>query len=137
MVNQHDSLATEESGRFVPSAVEGLPAVTEVAIFSDQIELLSEGSWTVIPFLDIAHWFHWGWLYRPLARWGWGIYGWPAVADRDWFHPPQGKFFRFYSKPAITVFMPDEPLELDYSETMFRRVQNVIMKDGFTTFDLG
>lgn len=33
--------------------------------------------------------------------------------------------------------MPDEPQELGYGETMFRRVQNVIALGGFGTFDLG
>jgi hypothetical protein len=59
------------------------------------------------------------------------------VADRDWFHPPAGRFFRFYTTPAVTVYMPDEPRELEYGETMFVRVQNVIWLGGFTTRDLG
>jgi hypothetical protein len=58
------------------------------------------------------------------------------VADRDWCRPPAGRFFRFYTKPAITVFMPDEPRELRYGETVFRRVQNVLRLGGFSTFDL-
>ena len=128
---------TETCLRFVSSGVEGLPDVTEVAVFPDRLELLSEGKPVVIRFLDIAHWYRRGWLYRPLARLGFGVRGWPSVADRDWFHPPAGRYFRFYTAPPVRVYMPDEPRELDYGKTMFRRVQNVIGLSGFTTFDLG
>jgi hypothetical protein len=129
--------ATEESLRFVPSAVEGLLGVTEVAVFPDRLELLSEGKWVVIRFRDIARWYSGGWLYRPLAWLGLGVRGRPSVADRDWFHPPAGRFFRFYSSPPVTVHMPDEPRDLGYGGTMFRRVQNVIGLGGFSTYDLG
>jgi hypothetical protein len=122
---------------FVPSAVEGLPAVTEVAVFPDRLELLSEGKWVVIRFLDIARWYRRGWLYRPLARLGLGVRGWPSVADRDWFHPPAARFFRFFTQPPLTVYMPDEPPETSYGQTMFRRVQDVLAEGGFGTFDLG
>src|SRR5262249_20880797 len=119
------------------SAVEGLPAVTEVAVYPDRLELLSAGKWVVVRFRDIARWYAGGWLYRPLVRLGFRVRGRPSVADRDWFHPPAGRFFRFYTKPEITVYMPDEPHELGYTGTMFRRVQNVIGLGGFSTYDLG
>ncbi|WP_020474759.1 hypothetical protein [Zavarzinella formosa] len=130
--------ATENGLRFVPSAVEGLPGVAEAAVFPDRLELLSGDKWVVIRFRDIARWHHWlGWLYRPLARRGFRVRGWPMVADRDWFHPPAGRLFRFFTTPPITVFMPDEPPETAYGQTMFRRVQNVLADGGFSTFDLG
>ena len=129
--------ATENSLRFVPSAVAGLPAVTEVFVFPDRLELLSEGKRIVIRFLDIARWYRRGWLWYPLARLGCGIHGWPSVADRDWFHPPAGRFFRFYTEPAITVFMPDEPSDIQFGDTIFQRLKAVIAIGGFGTFDLG
>ena len=122
--------------RFVPSKVQGLPAVTEVAVFPDRLELLSAGKWIAIPFLDIARWRRWGWLYRPLARMGW-VRGYPAVGDQDWFHPPSGRFFRFFTDPPLTVYMPDEPRDTTYGQTLFRRVQEVMGQGGFSTFDLG
>ncbi len=128
---------TKTSLRFVPSDVEGLAAVTEVAVFPDRLELLSEAKWVVIRFLDIAKWYRRGWLYRSLARLGWSVRDWPSVADRDWFHPPAGRYFKFYSEPPVTVFMPDESQVLGYDETMFRQVQSVIALGGFATFDLG
>ena len=131
------TMTTEGSLRFVPSDVRGLPTVTEAVVFPDRLELLSEGKWIVIRFLDIARWYRRGWLWYPLARLGCGIHGRPSVADRDWFHPPSGRYFEFYTEPAIVVFMPDESRVLGYGETMFRRVQAVIGIGGFCTFDLG
>ena len=129
--------AAEECLRFVPSAAEGLPVVTEAAVFPDRLELLSDGKWVVIRFLDIARWHRRAWLYRPLARLGFRVRGRPSVADRDWFHPPAGRFFRFFTAPPITVFMPDEPREMGYGQTMFLRFQDVLAAGGFGTFDLG
>ncbi|MFO0795877.1 MAG: hypothetical protein U0804_00215 [Gemmataceae bacterium] len=126
-----------EGLRFVPSAVYGPPAVTEVTVLPDRLELLSDGSAVVVRFLDIARW-HWrGWLYAPLARLGFRVRGWPAVADRDWFHPPAGRFFRFHCVPPVTVYLPDEPADTPYGQTLFRRVQDVLAAGGFSTFDLG
>ncbi len=130
-------MAGEDGLRFVPSRVEGLPSVTGAALFSDRLELLSESKWVVIRFLDIAHWHRFGWLYRSLARFGLGVGGWPSVADRDWFHPPSGRFFRFYTEPPITVYMPGEPPETSSRQTIFRRIQDIMAVGGFGTFDLG
>ena len=127
----------ENTLRFVPSAVVGLPGVAEVALFPDRLELLSAGRWIEIRFLDVARWNGFGWLFCPLARLGWRVCGWPSVADRDWFHPPAERYFRFYTKPTITVYLPEEPRETPYLQTIFRRVQNVISLGGFTTQDLG
>jgi hypothetical protein len=124
--------------RFAPSEVEGLPAVTEAAVFPNRLELLSEGHWVVIRFLDIARWHGlFAVPHRIVARFGGRVRGWPAVADRDWFHPPAGRFFRFFTTPPITIYMPDEPRETSYGQTLFRRVQDVLATGGFGTFDLG
>jgi hypothetical protein len=130
------AVASESHLRFVPSRVDGVASVTEAAVFPDRLELLSEGKWVVIRFLDTARWYRHAWLYRPLAWLGW-VGGYPSVADRDWFHPPRDRFFRFYTNPPITLYMPDELASLSYGETMFRRVQNVLTVGGFSTFDLG
>jgi hypothetical protein len=127
--------AAEDSLRFVPSRVEGLPGVTEVAVFPNRLELLSEGRWVVIRLADIAAWPRPRWLRRRLAWTGWRP-AWLPVADRDWFHPSADRFFRFYTTPPVTVYMPDET-GVGYGETVFRRLQNVIGRGGFSTFDLG
>jgi hypothetical protein len=129
--------AAQDGLRFVPSAVDGSPAVTEAVVFPDRLELLSEGKWVTIRFLDIARWHQFGWLYRLLAWLGFGVRGHPVVADKDWFHPPSGRFFRFFTAPPITVYMPNEPTETNYGQTIFRRVQDVMAVGGFGAFDLG
>ena len=130
-------IVSQPSLCFVPSATLGLPAVTQVALFPDRLELVSEEKPTVIRLLDIARWYRCGWLCRPLARLGGKVRGWPSVADRDWFHPPSRRFFRFYTQPTLTVYLPDEPRETPYGETLFRRIQEVIVAGGFCTYDLG
>lgn len=127
----------EKNLRFIPSGVDGIASVTEAVVFPDRLELCSNGHWVVIRFIDIARWYRWSWAYRILARVGWGVHGWPSVADRDWFHPPPGRFFRFYTEPPVTIYMPNEPHDLGYTETMFRRVQDLLATGGFGTFDLG
>lgn len=130
-------MAAEATIQFVPSGVEGLPSVTQVAVFPDRLELLSKGNWVVIHFLDIARWSRLGWFYHLLARFGWGVRGCPKVGERDWFHPPAGRFFRFYSRPPVTVFLPNESPDLGYEQTLFLRVQMVMVAGGFRTWDLG
>jgi hypothetical protein len=125
----------DDSLRFVPSRVEGLPAVDEVAVFPDRLELLSAGKWVVIRLADIAEWPRPPRVRRLLARLGWRP-EWLTVADRDWFHAPPDRFFRFFTTPPLVVYMPDEA-GVGYGETVFRRLQEVIGRGGFNTFDLG
>jgi hypothetical protein len=122
--------------RFIPSRVEGLPGVTEAAVYPDRLELLSGGRWVSFPFADIARWPRPAWLWRRLARLGWRP-RWLPVGQRDWFHPPSERFFRFYTQPPIVVYMADEPWDTDYGSTLFRRVQDVMLEGGFNTWDLG
>ena len=91
--------------RFVPSRVEGLAAASQVVVFPGRLELVSDGKSVVIRFAKIARWPGFGVLWRPLARLGM-VRGFACVADRDWFHMPADRYFRFYTEPAITVFMP-------------------------------
>jgi hypothetical protein len=127
---------TEPSLRFVPSRVEGLPDVSEVAVHPDRLELLSGGRRVIVPFAEVARWPRPVRLRRRLARLGWRP-GRLPVADRDWFHPPRDRFFRFYTDPPLRVFLADEDPRIGYGETLFRRVQEVIESGGFDTCDLG
>ncbi len=87
-------MATKEDQlRFVPSAIDGSPSVSEVTLFPDRVELLSEDRFkrlwieigpddqnptpgVVIRFLDIARWYRVGsCFYRLIARFGWGVKG--------------------------------------------------------------
>jgi hypothetical protein len=130
------AMAEEGGLRFVPSRVEGLTDVTEVTVYPDRLEVISAGRHVSIQFADIAAWPRPAFLWRRLARVGWRP-RWLPVGERDWFHPPSERFFRFYTKPRLVVYMPDEPAETDYGSTLFRRVQDVLLEGGFNTWDLG
>src|SRR5438874_3478882 len=116
--------------RFIPSRVEGLPDVTEVAVYPGRLELLSAGWWVSFRLADIAAWPRPAFLWRRLARLGWRP-RWLPVGERDWFHPPAKRFFRFYTQPRVVIYMPDEPAETGYGSTLFRRVQDVMLEGGF------
>src|SRR5208283_2064336 len=109
--------------------------VTEVVVYSDRLELLSENGWVVLRLEDIAEWPRPRWFWRLLARWG-RPPRWLPVGERDWFHPPPNRYIRFFTSPRITVYMPDEQ-GVEYQDTVFRRVQDVMLKGGFSTWDLG
>ncbi len=128
-------LMNEESLRFKPSQVEGLPDVAEMIVYCDRLEFLTIDRDVVIRFFDIAEWPRPKWLWRFLFRFG-RRPAWLPVGDRDWFHPPHKRFFRFYTQPAITVYMPDDEVK-EYHESYFLRVQQVMRRSGFSTFDLG
>ena len=126
----------EDQLRFVPKGVEGLPSVAEVAVFPDRLELLSAGWWVTIRLADIARWPWPQWLWRWLARLGLRR-GSAVVGERDWFRDQApDRFFRFYSRPLLTVYMPDED-GVEYGQTLWVRLQEVLMRGRFTTFDLG
>jgi hypothetical protein len=127
---------SDASLRFVPAGVEGLPGVTEVAVFPDRLELLSEGRWVAIRFIDIARWFRRGWLYRPLARLGW-VRGWPSVADRMWFPRPGVSYFCFHTSPEVVIHVPYDPTDLNHLNTVFQRVKQVLAVGGYATMYLG
>jgi hypothetical protein len=135
-VNQGSVLNAEPFLRFVPSRVEGLPGVSEVVVRPDRLELRSDGRWVVLPFDAMARWPRPVQLWRLLSRLGWRP-RWLPVGDRDWFHPPRDRFFRFYTDPPLTVFLADEDRGIGYGDTLFRRVQEVIASGGFNTYDLG
>lgn len=122
--------------RFIPSRVEGLTGVSEVVVRSDRLALRSDGGWVVLPFDRMARWPRLAPVWRLLARAGWRP-RWLPVADRDWFHRPRDRFFRFYSDPPIVLFLADEQEDIGYGESLFRRVQDVIGLGGFDTCDLG
>ena len=127
---------TENCLRFVPSRVEGLPNVAEIAVYPDRLELPTEGKLVVHRFVDIARWPRPPWLWRRLFRLGWRP-RWLPVADRDWFHAPRDRFFAFFTNPKLVLFMVDEDRSIGYGQTLFRRAQDVIEAGGFHTYDLG
>jgi hypothetical protein len=129
-------MAKDHCLRIAPSRVEGLVGVSEVLIWPDRLELVSESNRTIVGFCEIARWPRPSWLWRALYRVGIRP-RWLPVADRDWFHPPRDRFFRFYTRPPIVVFMPDDELGGPYGETYFFRFQEMMRAGGYHTNDLG
>jgi hypothetical protein len=112
-----------------------MPDVSEVALFPDRLEVNSAGQWVVLRFADMARWPRPAWLWRLLHRAG-RRPRWLPVADRNWFRSPPDRYFAFYTKPRLVVYMPaDEPRE--YEGSHFVRVKNVLAAGGFDTCDLG
>ena len=126
----------DASLRFVPSRIEGADSVDEVAVFPDRLELVRRSGTSVVGFADIARW------PSPRAVWklafACGLKPRSMqVADRDWFHRPPDRFFRFYTDPPLVIFMPNDELPGPYAETWFVRIREMIHSGGFHTFDLG
>src|SRR5262245_49551794 len=122
--------------RFVPSRVDGILDVVEAAVYPDRLELRCADRRVVYRFDEIAEWRRPTRLWRLFARMGVRPTLLPAVGERDWFHPPRERYFRFFTNPRITLYMPDEP-RVAYSQTLFRRVQDCLRQGGFDTWDLG
>ncbi len=120
---------------FVPSRVDGVGGVTDATVFPDRVELTTSSGAKVYRFGTFGHSqapvvVSWIWRFLPSQP--------PPklVADRDWFHKPADRFFRFYTEPPITIFMPVDDTK-DYLNTRFFKIQQVIRSGGFETFDFG
>jgi hypothetical protein len=122
--------------RFVPSRVDGLPTVVDATLYPDRLELRSANDCLVLWFDEIAQWPRPARLWRMLSKIRIRA-KWLPVGERDWFHPPRDRYFRFFTNPPITVYMPEEPASTGYESTVFVRAQEVMRRGGFATFDLG
>jgi hypothetical protein len=122
--------------RFVPSRVRGLPDVTEVAFHADRLEVRTDGQWIVYRLAEMVEWPRPAAVWRALAHFGWRRRSMP-VGEKDWFHPPSERFMRFFTQPRLVIYMPDEPEETNYGDTLFRRIQDVMLEGGFSLSDLG
>jgi hypothetical protein len=109
--------------------------VTEVAVHSDRLEFLSNGGWLSIQLFDIAEWPRPRWLWRSL-----GLLGLRPrslmVGEREFCRPASERYFRFFTRPPLTIYMPDEPEGTSYGNMLFRRIQDELSLGGFHTFDL-
>ena len=129
-------MAKDHFLRFAPSRVEGLAGVSEVFIWSDRLELIADRDRITIRFSEIAKWPRPAWLWKALCRVGIRP-RWLPIAERDWFHPPPDRFFRFYTNPPIVVYMPTDEVRGPYDETYFVRFQEMMRAGGYHTNDLG
>ena len=122
--------------RFVPSRVEGLPEVTEGRGLPQPIRIALGGELAGVSVRRDRSLASSRLPVRQFALLGWQP-RWLPVGQRDWFHPPSERFFRFYTRPCIVIFMPDEAIDTAYGSTLFRRIQDVMLEGGFSTYDMG
>ena len=125
---------TPDSISFVPSRVDGLDAVSLITVEPIRITFVCRTSPRVFLFADFGHpvgSFFSRVVDRMMFRRPWRIIG-----ERDWFHPPPDRFFRFYTDPQITVYMPTDDVR-EYGPSVFCRVQWVWRAGRFDTWDLG
>ena len=118
---------------FRPSRVEGIEGVTEVQVSRAHLDLLVAGVWLRLPFRAFRSPREGrvvGAFRRLLGRTP------RLVGERDWFHPAGEKFFRWYTSPPITTFLPASG-DQDWSKSLFLRVQEVLWAGNCGTFDLG
>src|SRR4051812_46800267 len=90
--------------RFVPREFEGLPAVTEVVVFPDRLEVETEGVWKTVWFRDIAR------RQQPLLTELFRRLLGRQVGRRA----PGGRAFGhlvFYTTPELRLWLPEEDPE--------------------------
>jgi hypothetical protein len=119
---------------FVPSRIDGMASSNTVAIRRDRLEIITPAGVVVHMFEDFARWPQPVALWRVLFRLGYRMSR-LDIGDRDWFHDPPDRYFRFYTSPPTTICMPDDAA--DDAASTFSRVRDVMERGGFTTRDLG
>ncbi len=126
-------MRNELSIRFTPAAVDGRESVSGVAIFPDRLELFDkDGTIETVRFSRIGK----RQTSLPASLLRFQRPGPKMVAERCFFPKPSDCFFRFYTHPPITVYMPADEEPNDYTETTFFQVRRVIESGYFSTFDL-
>ena len=123
-----------ESRSFVPSRVDGLYDVNGVTIHPDRIVFDLPDSARTFLFRNLGHSV--GSAIERFADIVRFRRPWRIVGERDWFHPPPDRFFRFHTDPQITVYMPDDDVR-EYGPSVFCRIQQIWRSGRVDTFDLG
>ncbi|QDU73585.1 hypothetical protein Pan97_05610 [Bremerella volcania] len=120
---------------FTPSRVDGMTEVSSVTVWPNKLEVETADGTQEFRFEEIGK-IQESEIMRFMRRLGGAKPFGMLVADRDWFHPPKDRYFRFYTDPPMTVYMPTNDSE-DYEESVFFRVQAVIRCGGYETYDMG
>jgi hypothetical protein len=131
-VSEH--VSNEECVRFVPAAVEGMNDVAEVAIFPDRLEVYVSGTWQVLKY-DVAAmrwlWAPINWVFRLLdARTGRALM---MVGEREFC--TDKRYFLFFTRPKLKIYTPIEH-DLPYTETYSFRITQILLRGGYSTYDL-
>jgi hypothetical protein len=120
--------------RFTPSRVEGLSHITEIAVYCNRIEFYSDREPEIIYFEEIAK--PAGSSFSRVINRLFGGHNLLMIGERDWFHEPKDRFFRIFTEPQITFYMPVNDTS-DYGNCCFTRILNIILSARYSTWDLG
>ena len=120
--------------RFAPSRVLGMARVEEVAVWPDRLEVRTAAGWRAFPFAGIAAPQEPGWVAALKRRTGGRPFR-PHVAELVYVREPYAEsFFRFYTEPRLTVYMPAGGPALA-PDSVFWRVQEVLRRGGYAADD--
>jgi hypothetical protein len=123
---------TKQSVSFCPSRVQGLPDATEVAVYRDRLEVFAAGKWIPFPFAKMVDWPLLGWPRRLAAMLGWRPELLPIAWKDRCSQAPDG-FFRFNTKPKLTVYVPDVITES--GNYLWWHIQEIIREGGYIVWD--
>ena len=125
----------ETKVKFTPSRVDGIASVSSVTVLPDSLELETLDGTQQIQFRKIGRRQE-SLLMHGIKRLCGIEPSAVMVADRNWFRAPQDRYFRFYTDPRLTVYMPSDD-SVNYTESVFFQIQAVVRQGGYATFDLG
>jgi hypothetical protein len=122
----------EQCVRFAPSEVLGFLDAREVAIFPDRVELKIPGQTIVYKFSSFARRQE-----NVLVRGAKRLFGMSPrpllVGEREFC--TERRFLIFYTSPrTLVVFTPPDS-DLTYGDTYFARINAVLLRGGFATWD--
>lgn len=123
------------SVEFTPVAVDGVERVASCLVMPERLQLtLTDGGRVDVMFEGIARFPRPERLWRALHRLGLRRARVP-VGERDWCQPEGRQFFRFFTKPPLVLYLPEDR-HLGYGSTVFARIQETLARGGFGTHDL-
>ena len=119
---------------FVPSRSEGLADVTLVRFEPYRLTVVTGGAQKSFAYADFAQWPRPALVWRSLWRLGWRRTYLP-VGERHWSVDHQAARIRFFTKPSLTIWMP-EAGHRPYGTSPWRRIQERLGASGFATWDM-
>jgi hypothetical protein len=118
--------------RFSPAEVMGLPAVSEVAIHPEHVDVKTNDSWRTFAFRQFGR------RQQPLLEvWFRRLVGRPAypliVGEREFC--TDRRYIQFNSEPKLRIYTPPD-FDLNYEDTFLARIGAVLRSGGFDTIDM-
>ena len=123
---------TEECVRFIPPEVQGIPDVSEVAIFSDRVEVQTASIRTTFRFENVAkrqEAILISWLKRLVGKAPFPL----VVGEREFC--TKRRYVSFYTNPMLKAFTPPDA-DAPYQETYIFRINDLLQRSGYCTYDM-